>query len=349
MSRQRLLFIIGVLVGVLCLWLAMRDTDFASIAAALSQAAWWWALPFLLALFGFYAIKAVRWHLLLSPLARIPSSRLFAPIMIGYAGSTLLPMQLGEFLRTYVCARQHDLRVSAVLASIVLERVFDLVTILLILAASILFGPHVTDGLMQAGYILASVALAGLVTTVYIIAFTEQFMRLCAWTLKLLPPRLREVALEQISTAATGLSAMRDMKLLAGIFATSLLQWCFMWICVHTSLIAMSIDVPASATFVVMAFTVVALTLPTSPGFIGSVQLAYTLALEIYAVAPADAFAASVFFHALAYASVVVVGFTFLYRLGYTFSGARRAVAKQSEQADDTQTETSSLTRPDRA
>ena len=249
--------------------------------------------------------------------------------MIGYAGSTVLPMQLGELLRTYVTGRTHQLRASAVLASILLERVFDLLTILVLLSAVLLLGTDLSETMLDATYLLVGLVLASVAIIFFVIVKTESFLRLCQSLLRPLPQRLRDYALEQISVGATGLASLRDRWLLTQVIATSLAQWACMWLCCYISLSALGIDAPLSASFVVLTFTVISVTLPTSPGFVGSIQLAFTLALAPFGVAAGTAFAASVFFHVLAYFSVLFVGFFFMYRLGYTFNSARTAALRQ--------------------
>jgi len=329
MSRQHMLLALGIATGLLFLWLALREANLAEIVDALSTAQWWQAGPFLVALFTFYWIKTARWRALLSPIRELPTRTLFPAVMIGYAGSTVLPMQLGELLRTYVTGRTHDLRVSAVLASILLERVFDLLTILVLLSAALLLGTTLSEAMLDASYLIAGLVFVCVAIISFTIFRPESFVKFCETLLMPLPQRLRASLLEQINLGTTGLASLRAPRLLRRVIVTSLAQWACMALCCYISLTALNIDVPLSAASIVLIFTVISVTLPTSPGFVGSIQLAYTLALAPYGVSAGIAFAASVFFHVLAYFSVLIVGFFFMYRFGYTFNAARVAALRQ--------------------
>ena len=99
--------------------------------------------------------------------------------------------------------------------------------------------------------------------------------------------------------------------------ATSGVQWLLMGGSVYMGILSVGLTVPISARTIVVAFTVAGLTLPSSPGFFGTIQLGFALAAP-FGVLSADAVAASVVWHVLAYLSVSVGGIFFLLRLGYS-------------------------------
>lgn len=317
---------IGVLVSGAFLALALRGVDTAAIARVLRDAAAWMALPFLASLFCYYWVKTVRWADLLSPVRRVSAGELFAPVMIGYAGSALLPLQLGEVARAYLAAQRLRVPAFAVLISIALERVLDLLSILALLAVALVTGDQLPPRLATAGWLMAFTTLAvGSVLAAYLF-HTAAFVRLTRLLTRRLAPRLGERLAQHVEAGADGLQALRSARLLARLATTSLLQWLFMWLCVWLSLAAVGVEVPPAATFVTLVFMVIGISLPNSPGYIGSIQLAYVLALQPFGVAAADAIAASVFFHVLAYVSVIVAGAVFAQRLGIGWRAlARRA------------------------
>lgn len=308
--------LLGVLVSALFLVFALRGARLHEIGSALRAANLWLAAPFLASLFLYYWVKTVRWADLLSPVGRATARELFPAVMIGYAGSALLPMQLGELARSYLVARRMRVAGLAVLMSIALERVFDLLSILLLLGIALAFGGEFPPVLISAGYLIGIVTLAaGLLFVAYVYR-TERFVALARWFASRLPARFGERFVRQIEAGAGGLQALRNGMLLLRLMATSLLQWVFMWLCVWLSLAAVGVAVPAVAAFVTLVLMVIGISLPNSPGYIGSIQLAYVLALKPFGIDAEAAIAASVFFHVLAYASVVLAGLVFVHRLG---------------------------------
>ncbi len=307
------LLIAGLALGLLFAALAMRDVDWAELQRALVTAQWRWIGPFLVALFVFYWVKTFRWRQLLSPIVTVRTRELFAPVMIGYAGSALLPMQLGDLARTAIAARQTRQPAFAIFASIALERVFDLLGILVVLVmALVAFHAQIPSVVITAGYWLAA-AIAGvsLLMLAYVYQ-TEFFLRIVRVLTSRLRAELRERILMQVARGVDGLASMRDARLALSALVTSLLQWLLMWACVWMSLQAAHIELPMAAALVVLVLTVIGISLPSTPGYFGNIQLAYVLALKPFGVAPEAALAASLFFHALAYPAVIVAGFALL-------------------------------------
>lgn len=325
--KQRALLLGGIGLSVLFLWLALRGTDGDRMRQAFAAANLWLVPVFLAVLFAYYWTKAWRWQALLAPMRAVEVRLLYRPIMIGYAGSMVLPMQLGELVRVFVASRQLRLPGMPLLSSVALERLLDFLSLLALIGLALMLDTGVPPVLTTAGWIIgAGVLLAAAFAIVYVL-WTPAVLRALGRGLGFLPGRWRDRLLEQVRVGALGLEALRAPALLARVVALSLVQWAFMLGCIYLSLIALDIDAPISAAFITLMFTVIGVTLPTSPGYIGSIQLAYALALRPFGVSAEAAFAASVFFHALANLSVIVVGIYYLHRMGYTWSDLRRETA----------------------
>ena len=89
--------------------------------------------------------------MLLTPLRANTALEVFPALMIGFIGNNLLPAHLGKFVRTYILARQLGLRNIPVLATIVLERMFDFLTALFFLVLIFLVGTKVPANLANTG------------------------------------------------------------------------------------------------------------------------------------------------------------------------------------------------------
>lgn len=315
--KQRVLLLIGIAFSALFFYLAVRNANLAEINQSFQKANWWYITPFLLTLFTYYWFKAYRWHFLLTPIKKVPTNKLFTPVIIGYASNTFLPIHLGELIRTFITWKKHDIRPSPLLTSIVLERMFDFLTVLLLLGGALVFGARVPGTLVKAGYVIAALGGFALIATILYIRWTDFFVRLLRACTSFLPESIQKGFLDQIESGAHGMQSLRQPRLLFQAIATSIIQWGFMWLCVYISLRALGIELPPSASIVVLAFMVIGLSLPTSPGYVGNIQLSYTLALSQYGIGASIALAASVFFHILAFVSVTLLGLYFAKRLGY--------------------------------
>lgn len=319
---------VGIALSAVFLWLALRDVDIGALRASLAATRWWVGLPFLASLFAFYWIKTVRWSALLR--AMVPSSprALFRAVMVGYAAGALLPMQLGEIVRAWLGARQLGIRVAASFMSVALERVLDLVSILLLAAVGMFWMGDPMAQLRQVAIPLAVVAALAVGMLLLFVFRTEQCLRISARLACILPERIAAALLNHVRTGILGLGALRAPRLLASALLASFAQWAFMFACIWLSLFALAVPAKPVAALLALVLTVIGTSLPNSPGYIGSIQLAFTLALAPFGVAPAQAIAASLFFHVLAYLTVVIVGLSLLPGAGLRFKelGGLRAV-----------------------
>lgn len=330
-KKKRTLIIVGTLISVVFLWLALRGTDFDEIGASLAGAAWWMVVPMLAAYGIYYWIKAVRWRLLLLPIKDSSSRELFRPMMIGFFGNNVLPAHLGEFVRMYLGARQLELRNSEVLATIVLERMFDFLSVVFFLGVVLVLGRDVPPELVTIGYVTAIVGIVFMIVTALYVTWTSRFLAFARSATSFVPTKLRDGALHQLEVGAMGLQAIRRPHLLFGIIATSIAQWGFMGITVYVSLLAVGVDLSVSPAFVVLAATTFGVTLPAAPGFLGTVQAAYVLALAPYGVSTSAAFAASAFFHAPTYLAVTLLGLWYVKGAGVNVSEIQREAESAAE------------------
>lgn len=138
----------GVVLALVLLWLALRGLRWAELRAALASAHWGWLGPLALLMLGSHALRAWRWTMLLGGLDHAPGRRpvrtpfAFAAVMIGYMVNYAAP-RVGEVVRTTTVARYSGQPFSAVLGTVVLERLLDVVALALgLLTVPFLLGPR---------------------------------------------------------------------------------------------------------------------------------------------------------------------------------------------------------------
>jgi len=331
-NKKRALIVVGILISVGFLWFALRGTDFSEISRALANSSLWMVVPMLAAYAIYYWIKAVRWRLMLLPIKDATSRALFRPMMIGFFGNNVLPAHLGEFVRMYLGARQLGLRNSEVLATIVLERMFDFLAVVFFLGMALVLGRDVPEDLVTIGYVTGIAGIVFMIVAGLYVTMTPAFLATVRRLTFFLPAKVRNAGLHQLELGATGLQSLRRLPLLLGVVVTSIAQWGFMGLTIYVSLRAVGLDVRFSPAFVVLAATTFGVTLPSAPGFLGTVQAAYVLALEPYGVSRAEAFAASAFFHLPTFAAVTLLGLWLLKGQGGVAEIQREAEsAKEAE------------------
>ena len=137
---------LGIAIALLLMMFFLRNVDFGGVIDAIGAARQGVIfLAFLVLTLG-YVIRAIRWKYLLSPLGQVSLGVALHSTMIGFAVNAILPGRVGELLRPYLLARQERLSVSAVVATVLVERVLDLVAILVMFGLSVvIFEPGFVD------------------------------------------------------------------------------------------------------------------------------------------------------------------------------------------------------------
>lgn len=129
----------GIGISAVLLWLALRGLDFGQTWEALSGANFWYLIPAMLIYFAGVAIRGLRWQRLLLPVERIPARQAIALLIVSYTVNNVVPARMGDVMRVFLLARETGIRKSASLATVVLERLLDVLAILAIIVACTVF------------------------------------------------------------------------------------------------------------------------------------------------------------------------------------------------------------------
>jgi glycosyltransferase 2 family protein len=331
-KRGRVL--IGVALTAFFLWLALRNVDLRAVRDALRSASYIYLIPAAISGLLGYCVRTVRWGRILAPVKKVPFGRLFPVLMVGFAANNLLPARIGEFVRAYLLSREEDVSTSLALATIVVERVCDGITLLALMALTLLFFPiPVTDATLRRVE-LGATAIFGVATIglILLVLWPRPIQRLTTWCLRPFPRRLT-ARVEGILTAfIAGLSALKRPGTLARIAGLSLLVWLFEGGTFACVLLAFPFGLARSewlaAAIFLLVFVNLGIMIPSAPGYIGTYQFFAKLALGAFAVAAAPALGLSFVAHALQYTLITGAGLLCLWRLGLTpgaLSGMARA------------------------
>jgi uncharacterized protein (TIRG00374 family) len=297
-------------VGVTAIFLtyALWTVDLEMLAEVLVGADYRYVWPFLLTLTLFYLIKAWRWAMILQPLGRYTISQVTPAMMIGFAANNVLPAHLGEIVRSVWFARRYRQRVSAVLVSQILERILDVVAILLLFPLAIPWIESAPQVIRSGVWLVGAIAASVCVAIYAALAAPKRVLHLWHVLGARLPASIRSRGEALLGDILQALSSVRSSGRLLLLVINSLVQWSLMGVCVWLSLAAMGVSVGPAATIIVLTAAVVAVTLPNAPGYVGALQAAFLFALQPFGVSSECAFAGSVFFMVANWVPVTCVG-----------------------------------------
>ena len=317
---------------VLCLTAALWGLDLEQVAESFSELNLV-TLPLMLALlFLFFWLKAVRWRLLLSPLREFRTQEVVPPLMIGFMGNNVLPAHLGELIRVLVLGRKFTLSKAAVLSSMVLERLLDMLVILMFVGLGLL----VVEGLpgwVQTGAVsMAGLAIAFSLLLIAFVFRTQAFLRVYRRIFHFLPTKLFHKIDEIIESTAQGLASIKNARASFWIALTSLLQWTVMGGMVYLSLASLGIWLNPMASVVTTGISALGAAIPSTPGYFGVIQLSFWVSLQLFGVEKADAFASSIYYHLCQYIPVTLVGLYYLNRFGLRLKQIEEEVTDKEEE-----------------
>lgn len=323
MFRQKR-FWLGLILSLALLAFIFYQTDPAKIAEALRQAQYGYLVPALALYFLGVGVRAVRWHFLLRTLKPIPSRTLFPVVVIGYMANDVLPARMGELVRAYLLGRQEQVSKAATLVTIVVERVFDGLTMLtFIVAASFFlhFGDAVLAGHLRLVGALFIAAIWGLAI---LAGMPRQVERLADFFLRRLPEALRTRLARLTRSLLDGLGALRSPADSLAVYALSILAW----LCETGmyALIALGFNLGLSFAVYLLAaaFANLVTIAPSTPGYVGVFDAPIVYTLTLFGVNQNLATSYTIVLHAALYLPVTLLGFYYAWRAGVSWTQLQR-------------------------
>lgn len=305
--RQRKWFAMGLGIGLVFLWLALRHADFAASWAVLRDVRGGWTVAVLVAGFAFMLVKTLRWSLLLHPVMAVDFGFLQRMVFVGTAAN-LVVAHTGELLRATTVARRGGGAPSAVLATIAIERIFDFVALLVLISVALVLDPRVSPLLWSAGAVSLAFIAVGLAVVFAFLSPSPRLARAGNAMLGRLPQRPRDWIAYQLRRGVEGLGALRRPLAMLQVLALSVLQWSCIVAAVWASAMAVGVEIAISGAIAVFVLTVIGLTLPSSPAQLGTTQLAYVVGFELVGATGTSAFAASLVYTCFVVVVMMLVG-----------------------------------------
>ncbi len=315
--------LLGLAVSTALLYLVLRNVSLAELLSHLGRTHWGWLVlsaAFNLVMVG---VRGIRWGLFFHPisLARLP---LVSATAIGYMANNLLPLRVGELVRGYLAARSAGLSFWTAMATLAAERVLDALSLLLLLAGVVL-AVEVPLWLKTGALTLLALDLLAMGILILLARGWDPLNRLIMRI-----PRLGTTVKRWLGLFAVGLQSLRPGPHLGPLLGWTVLIWILNAGAVWAAIRSVGLALPASASLTVLAFTGIAVSLPSAPGYVGTVQFFIVKALAIYAVTGAEAVSFSLLFHAASYVPMTLLGWVLLLAQGVSLRKATEAAQSQT-------------------
>jgi uncharacterized protein (TIRG00374 family) len=299
--------------------LLLSQMDFHRLGTALQSAQYGFFILAALTQITTHLVRAWRWRYLFAPVKPVTLLPLLSATSIGFMANMVLPAHAGEVIRAYVISRREHVGTMASLGTIVMERMGDLVSNILILIMVVVSpGLPLTEGALVEGLRLGgslAAVLGGLliVSLWYLQARTAQALRLLEYALPILPVSWRVRLLHALTAFASGLQAFRQGRYLVAVLVLSLLLWSLIAFSNMLVFWAFGLRLPVMAAFFVLVVQVLSASVPSGPGYIGTFHAAVVAALAVFHIPQELALSMAIMMHAAFFIPFIVMGLLFLW------------------------------------
>jgi uncharacterized protein (TIRG00374 family) len=251
-------------------------------------------------------------------------------------GNNIYPARAGELIRAYVLRRKEGVSVSASLATILVERIFDGVVMLLFVFVGLPLAPSVPDN-WRSFVIIFSLLFFGALGVFFVIAASPQRSQaVYGWVIdRLVPERFRSPVRGFADRFMEGLYFLRSGRDVAMIFVTSLVVWLAetgkYWFVMHAFDFSVSFFVLMLMNGVVNLFT----TIPSAPGYVGTFDEPGIEVLKAFGVNGNIAGAYTLVLHGALWFPITVLGAWYMWRESVSWRDLGEASRLREEQSED--------------
>jgi len=336
-SRARTLVVIVVAAALVVVFL--HNVDLWGVGREIMQAKPEWLAVSLVTMVVNLAVRAIRWQYLLEPLGAVPFGAAFRATAVGFAASTVLPARAGEVIRPYFLARQGSMSATGAFATVILERLLDVVTVLGLLASFVFFfgrdlaeaNPVVFTRVKLAGATAGAAAFLALVVLFVLAGDPARLGRTMTRLEQVLPSKLAGLIARIAEKFAKGLGAIRRPSRLLGALAWSVPLWLSIAVGIWAVAVAFRLGVPFTGSFLLLGVLSLGVAVPT-PGAVGGFHEAFKLGVTtFYGVPDARAVGAAIVLHALSVGPSLLFGLYFAAQAGLNLSRMRELADTSGE------------------
>ena len=315
--------LLGIIIGTFFVYLSFRGIDLKGVTAGLESAKLPFIIPVLCLLVLMQMLRSYRWGIIIKPIMEIDQLSLFSVTSVGFLAMVTIPARIGELARPYLISTKTGISMSSAVGTVLIERVFDGLTVLTAFFIVVLFTP-LPPWLIRSSLFFLFVVLAFLGLMVFLILRKEASLQVLAPILKIFPGKWRLKLMELAGNLIDGFKIIPHRRSMCYLVFLSMLIWVIDAVAIYILFFAFDLDLPLSAAFALMVMIILGIAIPTAPGFIGNWHFFCVLGLGLFGIHKTDALVYAIVLHFLSIGVVVILGLAFLPFNKFSLSDIRR-------------------------
>jgi glycosyltransferase 2 family protein len=322
--------IAGLVISGLSIYLLVRTVDLGQIGASLSDVKLSWILLVLISITLNQLAKTIRWRVLIgSPGKLVPFSTLFMSLMAGQLLNLIFPARIGDISRAYTVGGLGPGR-AYVLGTVVIEKIIDFLIYLALFALLLALIP-LPAWINQS--VVASILIAIiLMLALFVILFQRKSItRVLDRLEERLPSSFSQFAIHQIRLGLDSLSILKDRSSLLKVGLWTFIIWATAVANNSLTLEAFGIQLPITASLMLLVALLAGVSIPSAPGSIGIFEMICVLTLGYYGVSRELALSYGLVLHFLVLAPILVIGLISTWMLGLSRKALQNAEVSQAD------------------
>lgn len=348
-NKKTIIFILSIILSIVCSWLFVRKIEWSLLKNALKEANYWYVIPTLIVALLIYVVRALRWQGLLSHIKRVSVLNLLSITLIGFMANNILPARVGEVLRPFILYKKEDVKFSTSLATVIVERIFDMLGLIIFTVAVIALLPHpahhnsvvqlsanethtvkesIIPSLKKGTEVFAAVGVLTIASLFLIVIKPDFFKKVLSKLCFFLPHKLKDKILGLYDSFVHGLKILENKTQTAWVMTLSLVVWVLGGAEIYLLGFSFHMHLPFMGACLIAICLALATALPQAPGYIGVFHIAVLSSLDIFGIQTTAAQSYAIVLWAIGILPSTLMGFFFLWREGIAF----REVVKLEEE-----------------
>ncbi|MBR3627243.1 MAG: flippase-like domain-containing protein [Elusimicrobia bacterium] len=315
------------------IYLCIRNIDFKQSVSLLKNADIIFIILGVILYIISYIVRGFRWDYILAPLKKMKKFQSFFYLVFGFFMNNVLPLRLGEFVRAIVAGKKLEISRSGVFATIVVERLMDIIIFIISFFLIAIFVPNIPNWL-QKSFVLCAVIFGLMFVVLFFMSKDEDKFLKLLYKFHL-PVKFLEIIKSIFLKFASGLKFFQNKKLFFIVFITSVIVWIVESYAYQFLFSAFGLKLTVIQCLFVIVTTGIATMLPTAPGFIGAIEGVGMITLGIFGVEETIAFTAMAATHFIEMMTVYFLGIMGMIKEKISFSDLFSFALKQNQEADE--------------
>lgn len=316
----------------LLIYLCVRNIDFKQSISLLKNADIKLIIIGIVIYISSYLIRSYRWDYILAPLKKMKLFKSFYYLVFGFFMNNILPLRLGEFVRAIVAGNKLQISRSGVFATIVVERLMDIIIFIISFFLIALFVPNIPNWL-QKSFIACAIIFGIMFVILFVMSKDEEKFLKLLYKFHL-PIKLTDIIKSIFIKFASGLKFFQNKKLFITVFIASIIIWIIEAYAYKTLFLAFGLHISVIQCLFVIVTTGIATMLPTAPGFIGAIESVGMITLGIFGIDGTIAFTAMAAIHFTEMMAIYILGFIGMIKEKISFSDLFNFAIKEKQEEE---------------